>query len=264
MTRSMCAAAILLSAACGPAAAGDWLFVGISRPKLDNDRACPKFEVVTQETRSEQEAKALLQAFLKDPDRRDISVNIFGLNRVAVVYSYPGRSPAHGECRYTRYSVASADSEQRARAAVDQNTVSYKEYYTGPPEVLRVWSSAKRAEHASRDELGDVQFLYLVNMRLDGSTILARMKNAGGTPVLVSFDVDGRRQEISLGPGESGTLQLGRKVQQFSAQVARVAPMLSERTASDRVIDAGKALVRSYAVKDGVINSTPTAVGVRG
>lgn len=263
-------AAVLLTVACFPVAAGDWFFVGISRLKMGSDRECPRYELVAEEVDSEQHAKAFALALLKDESRVDKSVNVYGPGHVVIVYKYQGRSPVYRNCpSFLRYSFASGHSEQRARAGMESNSVTYKENYVGPPEPLRIWGVAKDIdEKVTIDDLGGVRIRYLVRKGEGGKTgVVAKVQNRSELLARITFKVDGGGDyTMELAPNQDGTQVLGTRVDTF-----RVEAQFSEQSADpqrpliERAIQAGKALMREYVThKDGKIESRPTALGVRG
>ena len=272
MKRNHCKrlAAVLLTVACFPVAAGDWFFVGISRLKMSSDRECPRYELVTEEVDSEQHAKALARALLKDESRVDKSVNVYGPGNVVIVYKFQGRSPVYRNCpSFLRYFFASGRSEQQARAGMDSNSATYKENYVGPPEPLRIWGVAKDTdEKVTTDDLGGVRIRYHVRKGEGGKTgVIAKVQNRTEFLVRVTFKVgDGGDYSMELPPNQDGTQALGSQVDTF-----RVEARFSERPADpqlpliDRAVQLGKELVREYVTrKDGKVESKPTAVGVRG
>lgn len=254
---------LLLSASLS-AHAREYLFVGISRPPLVASQKCPAFDVVLEEHQSQDAAKAMLQEFLRAPGRVDKSVDVYGPERVSIVYKYRGRSNEFRACpEYTRYSKVSGRSEDLARAQMKSNQSEFKENYLGEPEVVRIWGRGAELSAANKEELHGVVLEYKVAPGERG-TIVVKLTSISAIAMRVRYATKTRElAAVTLGPQETATLNLGPVSEGFGVDIFPVQNQDDlKRTGA---VNAIKGVVREYVTKpDGGVQEKSTIWGVRG
>ncbi|WP_132259723.1 hypothetical protein [Paucimonas lemoignei] len=260
----LCMAAIAQSPA---ARAGDYLFVGVHRPPLANNKACPRFALVTEEFQTEDEAKAFKKSFLANKEFMDKSTEIFKPGRTGLVYQYQGHSPGlHGKCVFTKYSTAIGRDEPSARDNLAAHVRTFREYFISEPEVIKVWDRSG-LDRITRHYDG-VEVTYLVRKTPSASTVVAQIRNTNPDKLArLFFRVNGKllKKPVDVDPQGKANFNLGRDVEHFGAAVQWLDPQERNQSISDEMMNSLKNSVREQImIKDGKPQGKGSAIGVRG
>jgi hypothetical protein len=250
------------------AQAGDYLFVGVQRPPLANSKACPKFELVTEEFETEADAKAFKKTFLANKEFMDRSTEIFKPRQTGLIYQYQGRSPGlHGSCVFTKYSTITGRDEQSARDNLQDHVRLFREYFVSEPEVIKVWGGGG-LDRITRNYDG-VEVTYLVRKAAGASTVVAQIRNTNPDKLArLFFRVNGKllKKPVDVDPnGGKANINLGRDVEHFGAAIQWLDPQQRNQPISDKAMNSLKDSVREQImIKDGKPEGKGDAVGTRG
>jgi hypothetical protein len=259
MMATLCSAAL-------PAVAGEYLFFGSSRPKMASSRDCPRWTYETKEFDKEADAKAYLQAFIRDPSHGDYHVDLFSARLFVVVFSYPGTSPGNRDCVTEKYDALAAPTREGAIARMEDKARSFKEYYAGAPRVATIWGGEGNSGASAADRVEENDVIVVKNGKV---TVVAKVRNRSpDKTAFVTFVVNGNRLgPTALPPGQILTMPLGNDVHEFQRRVKFVRVPGKQKPLDQRLLDSAKETVQDFVIRKGgvqPIREFTTNGGVRG
>ena len=257
--------ALCTTAAVPMAHAGDYLFVGISRPPVTG-KQCPKFDIVMKDFNTEIEARAERKEFYDAKNFVDKTAEVLKPGSVSLVYQYEVRSPSlFPNCVFTRYRIVTAPSYDEAIDRMNAHAKEFRKDIVSEPEIVKRWAPGGVTK--VRRKYDDVVVTYTsTKIRSDAGRVVAHIRNPHQDKTArLFFRVNGQllRTPVDVGPLSTATAVVGNEVRHFGAALQLVEPQ-SDKSVSDALLQWAKDKVKEeVTVEDGKMQE-PAGIGVRG